>query len=530
MKKYIYKNKGFLFLSLLCSMLAAIFAVHVQFLKGDVLDYALSGNFNNSLSKGALLGIIIFLELGFYYLYDLTKGKFIVESIKEVRADFFDSLLNRSYPRFLAMSQGEYLAKYTNEIELVENQFLSNIPLLGEILLKILLVSISIFILDYRIALITIFLLITPLYVPKLVEKHLQRVQIEYVNQFEKHLHSVNDWLKGFEIIKNFSSEKKILELFALSNNLTMTKNLSKKQISYTTKTVTAILSYLSHYIILVSAAYLVIQGEFTAGKFFISIGMIDQLSYPIISLSYFVQELVSVKPVNQSIADFVKSSEDREVKNQVVLDDIQEITFADVDFAYEDRLILEDINMTFKKDNSYLLCGHSGSGKTTSMNLLLNYYDINGGKILLDGYSVAQVENLNKLITIMRQDPMFFQDTLRNNLTMYRKISDDKLIQILKDIGLEKLADKEKLDFLIEEDGVNLSGGEKRRVALARVLLRKTPVLILDEPLANLDQESAASIENLLLSINDRIVIIISHRFSSSKSARFKNIYRFDK
>lgn len=163
-------------------------------------------------------------------------------------------------------------------------------------------------------------------------------------------------------------------------------------------------------------------------------------------------------------------------------------------------------------------------------MNLLLNYYGINRGKILLDGYSVAQVENLNKLITIMRQDPMFFQDTLRNNLTMYWEISDDKLIQILKDVGLEKLADKEKLDFLIEEDGVNLSGGEKRRVALARVLLRKTPVLILDEPLANLDQESAASIENLLLSINDRIVIIISHRFSSSKSARFKNIYRFDK
>ena len=529
MKQYIYRNKGYLFLALSCSLIAALFGVRVQFLKGDVLDQALSRNIGTSASRGVLLGVCIVLELGFYYLYDLMKGKFIVESVKEVRKDFFHSLVKRSYPKFLETSQGEYAAKYTNEMEMVETQYFTTIPMLGEILIKILLVSSSIFILDYRIALITIFLITTPLYIPKLVERHLQRSQMEYVQAFERHLKSFTDWLKGFELIKNFSSEKKILELFDASNDLAMAKNLRKKQIGYSSRTLTAILSYFSHYIILICAAYLVIQGTFTAGSFFVSIGLIDQLSYPIISLSYFIQELIAVRPVNDSIMNLVRSPADEKREKGVILEDVGRITFADVGFSYEDKPILEGITMTFEKNNRYLLRGLSGSGKTTSMNLLLHYHDVDEGGISLDGHPVEEVENLNELIAIMRQDAIFFNDTLRNNLSMYQELPDDKLITILRDVGLEKFAHKEKLDHIIEEDGTNLSGGEKRRLALARVLLRQAPILILDEPLANLDEGNAASIEDLILSIEDRLVITISHQFSSSKLPRFKRIYSFD-
>lgn len=183
---------------------------------------------------------------------------------------------------------------------------------------------------------------------------------------------------------------------------------------------------------------------------------------------------------------------------------------------------------MTFEKNNRYLLRGLSGSGKTTSMNLLLHYHDVDEGGISLDGHPVERVENLNELIAIMRQDAMFFNDTLRNNLSMYQELPDDRLITTLWDVGLEKFAHKDKLDLIIEEDGTNLSGGEKRRLALARVLLRQAPILILDEPLANLDEENAASIEDLILSIENRMVITISHQFSSSKLPRFKRIYSF--
>lgn len=171
MKKYIKRNWKLLLLAFLFSTLAAMFAVKVQFLKGDVLDYALAKNTDNTLRYGLYLGLFIILELGFFYLYDLCKGKFAVNSIKEIRFDYFQSILSREYPEFLKEKQGEYISRYTNQMELIENQYFLTIPLLVEILVKILMVSIFLFILDYRLAIVTLVLLTTPLYIPKLVEK-----------------------------------------------------------------------------------------------------------------------------------------------------------------------------------------------------------------------------------------------------------------------------------------------------------------------------------------------------------------------
>ena len=173
MKKYIKSNSKSLFLAIAFSVAASIFAVRVQFLKGDVLDYALLKNMDNTLRYGFYLGVFIIMELMSFYLYDINRGRFAVNSIKEVKQDYFKTLLTKDYPSFLKKKQGEYIAQYTNEMEIIENQYFGTIPMLAEIIIKIVIVSISLFILDYRIAIITLFLLTMPLYVPKLVEKRL---------------------------------------------------------------------------------------------------------------------------------------------------------------------------------------------------------------------------------------------------------------------------------------------------------------------------------------------------------------------
>lgn len=529
MKKYIKNNWKPLVIAFVCSTLAAIFAVRVQFLKGDVLDYALIKNTDNTLKYGVYLGLFIILELGFFYLYDMSRGKFAVGSIKELRYDYFKSILSREYPDFLKQKQGEYIAQYSNEMDMIENYYFSTIPLLAEILIKIVLVSISLFILDYRIAIITLMLLTTPLYVPKLVEKKLQNAQEEFVNKFENHLKSITDWLRGFEIIKNFSIENSIREKFQLSNHVTMEKNLKRKQMGYLTRTISAILSYFSHFIILTFAAYLVLKGDFTAGSFFVAVGMIDQLSYPIISLSQFIQDLISVEPVNKSILDFIHTEQKKRGSIEIHGDEFQKIEFEDVSFAFKQQEpILQHFYMEMRKGSRYLLQGPSGSGKTTGMNLLLDYYEPNYGDVKINNISVKEINNLNELITVMRQDAILFEDTLRNNVTMYQDISDDKVIAVLSKVGLDGYASSEKLNMLIQEGGTNLSGGERRRVTLARSLLRETPILILDEPLANLDDENAKSIESELLDITDKTVIIISHQFSEDKLDKFDRVIRF--
>jgi len=149
MKKYIKSNWKPLLLAITFSVLASIFAVRVQFLKGDVLDYALMKNFDNTLRYGLYLGIFIVLELGFFYFYDRNKGRFTVNAMKEARLDYFKGLLTKDYPSFLKKKQGEYIAQYTNEMGIIENQYFATIPMLAEIIIKIIAVSISLFILDY---------------------------------------------------------------------------------------------------------------------------------------------------------------------------------------------------------------------------------------------------------------------------------------------------------------------------------------------------------------------------------------------
>ena len=155
------------------------------------------------------------------------------------------------------------------------------LPLLWSIIFQILLVSLGLFILDWRIALITLALLTTPLYLPKLIEKRLQEAQTAYLQAVEANLVKINDWLDAFEMIKNFSIEKRIKSKFRSSNAEAMQKLYADMKLETLAQLLTNLISYLSYFIILAVSAWLVLRGDFTAGNFFVAIGMIDQLSYP---------------------------------------------------------------------------------------------------------------------------------------------------------------------------------------------------------------------------------------------------------
>lgn len=161
-------------------------------------------------------------------------------------------------------------------------------------------------------------------------------------------------------------------------------------------------------------------------------------------------------------------------------------------------------------------------------MNLLLRYYNVQSGSIEIDDIPIEQVGNTYGLMTVVRQEANLFHDTLRNNLTMYQDISDEKLILTMNLLGLTKYANIEALDSTIMENGGNLSGGEKKRICLARALLRDKDILILDEPLANLDDGTAQRIEDLLLSIQGKTMLIVSHQFSKNKLNQFEKVIDF--
>ena len=151
-------------------------------------------------------------------------------------------------------------------------------------------------------------------------------------------------------------------------------------------------------------------------------------------------------------------------------------------------------------------------------------------GIITMDGTPVEQFGSTYGCMTVVRQEAVLFQDTLRSNLTIYQEMPDSSLLEALKNVGLDRYAGRERLDSILVEGGANFSGGEKKRICLARALLRETNVLILDEPLENLDDAAANKIEDLLLSIEGKILLIVSHRFSEAKLGMFDRGLKLEK
>lgn len=524
MKTYHKRNRAYFIGALVFVLISTLFAVVLQFFKGDVLDYAVAGEISSTIRSAILLVCFILCETLFYFFYKRFVAGYVVGCTKCLKHDIFDRILRKSYVDYKQHQQGEYISKYTNDADAIRSRRFELLPLFWEILFKVILVSAALFFLDQRIALLTLALLTTPLYVPKLIEKRLQRVQTEYLSALEQNLAKVSDWLSGFEIIKNFSVERNILTMFDRVNDSSMEKLLNDKRLGAVSQLITTLISYLSYFIVLACAAWLVLTGDFSAGDFFVAIGMIDQLSYPLISLAEVIRQLIGIRPTCTSMEAFVASPDNRE---STTLEKVEhEIHFQNVTFAYDGQHpILNGFAFRIQKGNRYLFQGPSGCGKTTAVNLLLRYYDADSGSITIDGVPIGAYDSTYGCMTVVRQEAVLFRDTLRNNLTMYQAIPDETLLDMLCKLGLEKFAAKDALDTMIVENGANLSGGEKKRICLARALLRDTEVLLLDEPLANLDEATADRIEDLLLSITGKTMVVVSHQFTERKLDAFDQV-----
>lgn len=523
MKPYENANRRCYFAALVCTLLSSYFAVELQFYKGAVLDFALAGQLRETVRYALLLISFIGLEVGGYYLFQRLSDRYVIGCISQLRRDIFDSILARDYVSYKNRPQGEYIAKFTADAETIRDRRFRMEPYLWEILFKIALVSAALFRLDWRVAILTIALLTTPLYIPKLIEKRLQKAQSAYLSSMEDCLTRVTDWLSGFEILKNFSAEDPIRARFRAANDDAMDKLRRDTRLGAISQLITTLMSYVSYYLVLVAAGWLVLKGDFSAGDFFIAIGMIDQLSWPLISLANILRQLIAVKPVCRRMEEFLAESAPEQTAG--TLRELHSgIRFRNVDFSYDgQREILKDFSLSLKKGQKCLLRGPSGCGKTTAVNLLLRYHSPTGGSIELDGVPIEQLGSTYGLMTVVRQEAVLFRDTLRSNLTLYRPVPDERLREVLTGVGLSRLCGN--LDEPVAEGGANFSGGERKRLCLARALLRDTEVLILDEPLANLDDATAERIEDLLLSIRDKTMIVVSHQFTESKLPAFDQV-----
>ncbi|MEL7431074.1 MAG: ABC transporter ATP-binding protein [Chlamydiota bacterium] len=198
-----------------------------------------------------------------------------------------------------------------------------------------------------------------------------------------------------------------------------------------------------------------------------------------------------------------------------------QELTFQNVSFSYQKHRVLHNINFSIKKGQTIALVGPTGAGKSTIAQLMPRLYDVNEGKILIDGLDVTGVtqQSLRDLIAFVPQKPFLFYDTVINNIKIGRKASKQEVIAAAKSAFADEFIEKLPQGYYtrLSEQGKSLSGGEQQRLAIARALLQKCPILVLDEATSSLDSISEEKIKQALLQLQGSVTqIIIAHRLST--------------
>ena len=282
-------------------------------------------------------------------------------------------------------------------------------------------------------------------------------------------------------------------------------------------------------YGLLVFSVYLTIKGELNLGGVILVANSMDKILNPLMQISEWVPKIMSTKGILKNV-DSLLLCDDSNVEFLPFDTFATELTLNQVGFKYGETEVLNQTDLIFEFGKKYLVIGPSGGGKSTLLKLLRKYFKPNVGELLMDQRNIATIgyEDYYRQLANIEQQIFVFEDTLRNNLCLYKTFTDVEVMQAIEKAGLNDFVDKhpDKLERMILDNGKNISGGEKSRIAIARGLLQKARLLILDEALSTLDSQTAKAVEQTLLELKDVTVINVSHVIFEENKRYYDEIY----
>lgn len=339
----------------------------------------------------------------------------------------------------------------------------------------------------------------------------------------------VEDNVGGIRVVQAFSNEEHEKAEFAVNNSrFRLTKLMSYKLIAKNGSISYMMMRFVTLFVMVFGTWY-VLEGDLSYGEFIGFLLLTNVFFRPIEKINAIIESYP------HGIAGFKRYIElldtDPDVKdapNAVELGELRNaIQFENVSFGYEDESsVLKGINLTIRKGETVAFVGPSGAGKTTLCSLLPRFYEVDGGRITIDGTDIrdAKLHSLRRQIGIVQQDVFLFSGTIRENL-LYGKLSasENELWEAARRARLEAFIQSQPdgLDTVIGERGVKLSGGQKQRLAIARMFLKNPPILILDEATSALDTETELMIQQSLAELSKgRTTLVIAHRLATIKNA----------
>tara|TARA_B100000767_G_scaffold32986_1_gene28161 strand:+ start:1930 stop:3747 length:1818 start_codon:yes stop_codon:yes gene_type:complete len=488
-------------------------------------NYILIPNKEKLLDITTLLLVLLFLEgfVQFFYIYLSTWiGQHVIQ---DLRAKIFKHILSLKMKYFDNTPIGTLVTRAVSDIETIADIFSQGLLVIIAELLKLVVVIIMMFYTDWRLTIITMLtipiLLIATSWFKRNIKASFQdvREQVSQLNTF------VQEHIVGMNIVQIFNREKAEYKKFKNINKSHRDAHLRSIFYYAVFFPIVEVLSAISIGLIVWYGGHGILSGkDITVGELIAFILFIHMMFRPIRQLADRFNILQMGIVGSERVFKVLDTDEKITDLGENLLEFMNgTISFNDVDFSYKpDERVLNGLTFDIKAGKMLALVGRTGAGKTSVISVLNRFYEIQKGKITIDGINIddVQLANLRKNIALVQQEVFLFSDSILNNITLFNsEISRDKIIASAKEIGVHKFIESlpNNYDYVVGERGVTLSAGQRQLIAFLRVYVRNPKILILDEATSSIDTATEEMLQNALSKLSrNRTTIVIAHRLST--------------
>ncbi len=458
--------------------------------------------------------------LGFYSMIPIRTGV-----VRDIRVTIYDKILSLPLGFFSEERKGDVLARISGDVSEVENSVMSSLDMLLKNPILIIFYLGTMLIISWELTLFVFLVLPVAGFVMGRVGKTLKRDSLEVQTQWGELMSMTEETLGGLRVIKAFAIEQFMSERFLGANNRfrnSLMKLFRRQQLAHP---MSEFLGTATIAIVLWYGGVLILGGRagIDASTFIYYLVIFYSLINPLKELSkslYTIRKgMGSMMRIDKILLTENTIQDPKEAKD---LSFNEGIELRNVSFRYQEDWVLKNVNLTIKKGQTVALVGQSGGGKSTLVDLIPRFYDVNEGSVCIDGVDIREFKlaDLRGLMGNVNQDPILFNDTVLNNIAFGEENADIEAVKRASKIAhVEEFVSTmpDAYESNIGDRGTKLSGGQRQRLSIARAIYKNPPILILDEATSALDTTSERLVQSALDSLmNDRTTIVVAHRLST--------------